>query len=213
MPEKEGLDIRFKLWGRKVKNASFGKPVKFLVDQGVNQHHITITRLLMLPLAILTAVFFEPLYGGIFFVVILLLDMIDGTIARIRGDPSDRGKFSDMVVDYAIYVSMIVLLMYWGAVWKVIAGYVLAVAPITYILAVVAKNEGKESDWIIEPFANQILFIVLVCAAFLTYAFLGHIEFFGHSITTHAFILLSATMTFHGIRFFFVLQDRWFFKK
>lgn len=100
--------------------------------------------------------------------IALLLDLLDGPIARYEHFSSDRGKFLDMVVDSISYLTIIFTFAYFNVNSVLIAVHAVAIN-YAYLFAIIKKNELKKSDWIIHPTANSTYLKLLPLTAF--YAF------------------------------------------
>ncbi|HEQ79343.1 MAG TPA: CDP-alcohol phosphatidyltransferase family protein [Euryarchaeota archaeon] len=195
--------VRF---GNMLKNALLGPIANIAVRMGISQHHVTIFRAALLPIALVLGLTYNVVWCAIVAAIIGLLDLVDGTIARARGDPSDRGKFSDIIVDFASYMCVTWMMAHWGVVEIPIAMWLMVVAPLGYLLAVIAKNESRPTDWIIHPFPNHILYILCNSVPFFLYAFLS-MDFYFNLF----YAITALVMTFHVVRYFYAIQKRWFF--
>lgn len=90
----------------------------------------------------------------LYFLVFWLLDMIDGSLARYSRTESDRGKFIDTVVDMLGHSFFCMGLAYSGVASPFIMFYQVIINAAVYLVAILYKNEGQPTDWIIRPEAN-----------------------------------------------------------
>ncbi len=84
----------------------------------------------------------------------LLSDLFDGDLSRFLKRSSDRGKFLDMLADHVLYGALILGTAYTLFEPDFPFAYHLFIIPITYVLAIIAKQEGRKTDWIIKPQAE-----------------------------------------------------------
>ncbi len=103
----------------------------------------------------------------------LFLDMLDGSLARTMKIDSDRGKFTDVVMDalnFALFITGVVYAeLLSGAVAVTLVHFML----LSKILLIVKKNLGKKTDWIIHPVAGAFpnIFVFLLYGLFAGWVF------------------------------------------
>ena len=85
-----------------------------LVPQSVTPNQITLVRLLLTPVAILLLVYQEYDFGVPFFLFLALTDLVDGSLARTRGQITEWGILWDPVADKIMIGSIVLLLLQRG---------------------------------------------------------------------------------------------------
>ncbi|HRY63549.1 MAG TPA: CDP-alcohol phosphatidyltransferase family protein [Patescibacteria group bacterium] len=90
----------------------------------------------------------------IIFLMIYILDVFDGSLARYMGQNSDRGKFIDVFSDQAVYAVVILTLIWIDFVSIKALAFNLLAVPVLYLLVVIQRNEDRPTDWIIKPVAK-----------------------------------------------------------
>jgi len=111
----------------------------------------------------------------LFMVLSLMMDWLDGSLARYLKKSSDRGKFTDVVVDttsYMIFVAGLAMAGFVSAGVGVIYGFVLVSARLFITLH---RSYGKKTNWLIKPIAGfwYNAFAYLPHLFFVLYAFSG----------------------------------------
>ena len=186
---------------RKVREKILKPLLKLLYKDHITPHYITNLRLI---LAIAFFLIFNP-YRTISLVIItfaLLLDMLDGPLARYEHFSSDRGKFLDMVIDSIGYLVIILTFVYFNVNSLLIAIHIAAIN-YAYLLAIIKKNESKKSDWIIHPTANSTYLKILPIIAF--YAF----HLFGINYLELSLYIATSLCILAFAYYYITLQIRW----
>lgn len=102
----------------------------------------------------------------------ILLDSIDGVLARHLKVDSDRGKFLDISVDVLTF--FLILATFWfNGVNPVLIMLVIITTSFAYLFAIVRKNECADSDWIISPKAKCIQIQIIPITAFYLFHLFG----------------------------------------
>jgi phosphatidylglycerophosphate synthase len=149
---------------RKLREKILRPFLKLLYKDHITANYITNLRLM---LAILFFLIFNE-YRTISLIIItfaILLDLLDGPIARYEHFSSDRGKFLDIVVDSISYLMIISTFVYFNINFILIALHIVSIN-YAYLFAIIKKNELKKSDWIIHPTANSTYLKLLPVSAF-----------------------------------------------
>jgi len=187
---------------QKTRAKVFRPICKVLTKLKIQAFHITNFRTL-LAFAFLAIFFYDKWISFSLIIISLLLDIFDGPLARYQKKDSDKGKFLDTFNDTVSYSIIIIALIFWGANWFVSIIHIISTL-YGYVLAIIYKNEGKESDWIIRPAAGATwLKILPTCALFLNYF---NIDIINISIMIS--MIMSVVWCFYYYR---KLQNRWFF--
>ncbi len=107
--------------------------------------------------------------------IALFADNLDGEIARYRGTASDKGKFTDVVVDNVTFTVFMLGMAYAGFVSGLLAGIVVYAMLLCRTFMVIKKNVSKQSDWLIKAYAGFFpnFFVYVLYASFILLA-LGH---------------------------------------
>lgn len=141
--------------------------------------------------------------GVSLFIIAIVMDSLDGGIARLRGSCSHRGTFIDKVADYTIYCASVVAMVYAEAVGGFVASYHVSVVFAAVILKIVADNEGEPSDWIINPAPRLVWFMIIWYAAFFVFVFAGK-NYLGDIL-----FWLNAALTLVALQSYIAIQSRW----
>jgi len=125
------------------------KPILAILNSaGLTANHITNFRFLG---AIIFPFWFyyRPVSASIFIVIIILLDTVDGALARFQKKALDKGKFLDVFTDRIVHSSIIFIFLWLGAGVHLVA-YQLIIMPVAYLLSSIKKGESLPTDWIIQ---------------------------------------------------------------
>ncbi|MDD2757909.1 MAG: CDP-alcohol phosphatidyltransferase family protein [Patescibacteria group bacterium] len=96
----------------------------------------------------------------------IILDVLDGSLARYQNKASDRGKFLDVFVDNILFCFLLFFILdFSGSIFLVF--YNLFILPIVYLLAIIKKQEFLPSDWLIKPYPKVTYVKAVVLVAFL----------------------------------------------
>lgn len=108
----------------------------------------------------------------IVFCIALLADNLDGELARHQGTASDRGKFTDVVVDNVTFSIFMFGVAYAGILDPLLAGVVVYTMLLCRTFMVVRKNVHKKSDWLIKAYAGFFpnFWVYVHYSAFIGYA-------------------------------------------
>lgn len=136
----------------------------------------------------------------------LVLDSIDGGIARCKRTSSHRGTFIDKVVDYSIYSASVMSMVYLENVGGFAGAYHVAIVFAAVVMKIIADNEGRKSDWIIDPTPNLVWFMIV------WYASLFFFMFTGANWMSDVLFWLNMALTLSAIQSYCIIQSRWFGK-
>lgn len=174
-----------------------------LARYGIKPHHITLFRLILsLPLIYY---FWRFSLAGVVTTLVFnwLLDTFDGSLARHLKISSDRGKFLDIVVDQFTYCLTALGLIYWQVVSPVIMGFFILISFFSYLVAIIDKQETRQSDWLIKPQADmtptKLASIVLVA-----------LIIFGYNFLDPGILILDIWLSVLFIHHFYSIIQRWY---
>jgi phosphatidylglycerophosphate synthase len=175
--------------GRRPVTTSISKLLVFL---HINPSHLTVFRFLLL-------VAFPPLWinnhyniAVSFLAANILLDIVDGDLARILNTDSDKRKFEDVMVDNIMVIVLPLALIWQGIISGFLGGYYIFIATLSWWLSVVKRNLVSKSGWLFRAQASFLLFVARFCViTFLIFTYV----LFGWDIFTATIITLSAILT------------------
>jgi phosphatidylglycerophosphate synthase len=97
----------------------------------------------------------ENLWGAfVFYVIFWLLDLFDGALVRYLNKTSDKGRFLDTLVDNFMYGVLMVGMIHLEVAWLWLLGFNIILEYGVQILAIINKQWGKPSDFIIKAQAD-----------------------------------------------------------
>lgn len=193
--------IRLNKGWRKFRDWLFHPIVKSLDGLGVSASSITNLRLLLVAL-FLGSFYYSPIWSIIIFTFELLLDMIDGPLARFANQNSDRGHFMDVLIDSVAYAALVFTFLYYSVNPIAIAVNLIFVNYV-FLLAAIKKNEMNKTDWIINPYPRSAYLWYPAMAAF--YAFhLSGLDYMELSLWVSNFA--SFFLFFY---YYITIQTRW----
>ncbi len=143
-------------------------------------------------------------FGVAMFVLSLLLDSVDGAIARYKKVTSHRGTFVDKVADYSIYCASILSMVYMEYVGGFAGAYHIAIVFAAILMKIIVDNEGRKSDWIIDPTPNLVWFMIIWYASLFLFFFFG-VDFMGDVV-----FWLNVALTLIALQSYYVIHLRWF---
>jgi phosphatidylglycerophosphate synthase len=134
--------------------------------------------------------------------IALLLDSVDGALARFQKNESDRGKFFDIFVDLIAFIVILSTFttdigsaaLVYATSWSVGA---------LWLLATIYKEEGHTSDWIIKPYPREIFTVIIPITAFF-FAELQWIDIRHNALWIVLIYALTASVVY-----LFLLLRRW----
>lgn len=199
--EDRGLVHDLNVKSQEIRGRFFLPILRRLDLLGVSGNMITNFRLILG--FVFFYLFFKSMYfGAILSLLTLILDAVDGPLARFQDKASDRGKFLDVFVDRIVY-SFIICLFFWLNTNPYLVVYHLLIIPLVYVLASVKNGETLKSDWIIKLRPKLTYVIVLPALAF--YAFV----FFAFDFLDFSLWISNALATGLSIYYYIYIQVRW----
>ncbi|MBI2013854.1 MAG: CDP-alcohol phosphatidyltransferase family protein [Candidatus Colwellbacteria bacterium] len=117
----------------------------------------------------------NPLMSFYFLLAALAMDAFDGGLARYLKVDSDKGKFTDVLVDNLNFTLFIIGLTAVSLVSGAAGAAYVYFMLLARVLMVVRKNLGRVSDWLIRPMAGAFpnVLAYLSYAIFTVYVFTG----------------------------------------
>ncbi len=100
---------------RDVKEFLFSPIADWLADNAVKPEHLSYLGLLMVA-PFVFFFHFNPWISFFFLLIHVLLDGLDGSVARIQKQDGESGAFIDMVCDYSFFYISFVTFVYYGFV-------------------------------------------------------------------------------------------------
>lgn len=140
----------------------------------------------------------EPRISFYCLIFCLLMDGLDGSLARYLKTDSDKGKFTDVLMDNLNFTLFIFGLTAAGLLTGLIAAVLVYFMLLTKVLMIVKKNIFKESDWLIKAkvgaFAN--IFVYVFYGFFVLWAFGGPDLFELLALISSALLILKAVIDY-----------------
>lgn len=164
MPLSERLDY-WQTASERWREIIFSPFLKFCRYGGITANNIATLRLL---LAVAFPFLITEYHKTAWWLmgISIFLDAFDGALARFEKIASDRGKFIDVLVDQITFGFLGIGLIRLLPDMSFALGLLTFLIPLLYLLASVAGNEGRPSDWLIKPQARltiyKIIFLVII---------------------------------------------------
>jgi len=160
-----GGEVGFMAWSQGLRASLLDPLLRTLTWADVTANHITIASLLC-GLAFVPA--FEWAAPWLAFALLflhVLLDGIDGPLARFRGTASDRGSFTDTMVDQVV-VSVVMIAMIHSGHASLWPGSLYIIFYLLVVTFAFIRNALKEPySWLLRP--RFIVFIWLMVEVYL----------------------------------------------
>lgn len=153
----------------KFREKYFLPVLQLLAMLRITPNQITLFRLvLIVPIAFYFVT--ESLSGVlIFYVIFWLLDLFDGSLARYLNKQSDKGRFLDTLVDNFTYGMLMAGMIHLQVTWLWLLALNIVLEYSAQILAILYKQGGKPSDFIIKAQADLPYFKSISHLALLMY--------------------------------------------
>lgn len=132
----------------------------------------------------------------------LLIDMLDGALARHTHTASDRGKFTDVLMDSINFTLFIIGLVYAGILSGLVATVYVYFMLLVKVLMIIRKNIARHTDWLIHPMAGAFPNVFVYSSYIL---FLLYVLFDSNYLTTASqifsmLLILKAISEYYTIR-------------
>lgn len=201
------IDIANKFF-RRQRDILFSPIIKLLYKLGINPNMLSISKILFAGLYLLLiknnlalAVFFL-LFGGV------LIDFLDGPLARYTNKDSDRGKFIDMFSDQLVYVFFVWGLMIINIGKPIILSYNILIISAFYLIIIVNKNENIKSDWIIKPVVRANYYKLVFEISIILHIFFNMNGFLFNKII----FIINIAVTIHFIYHLIIFSKKEYLK-
>ena len=132
-----------------------------------------------------------------------LLDSIDGPLARYQKNGSDRGKFTDALMDQLGFLLFMCGLVKADLVSSLPALVLAYSTLLVTVLMVVKKNLNKNSDWLIKAFAGAFPHTII----YICYGLYGVFAFADHNYFRKVFIVFSGLMVAKAISDYVIIRS------
>jgi len=159
-------------WSQNLRGEWLGPLLRLLGRNGITAGHITL-------LSLLCGLLFCPLFVGelyplafLFLLLHVLLDGIDGPLARHLGRDGDRGSFTDTAADQLVVTATTITLVYTGVCGAWSGGWYLFLYTVVVAFAFVRNALAKPYSWLFRP-----RFIVFLWLPVEVYWWPGSLEF------------------------------------
>jgi len=166
-----GGEAAFMNWSQRIRARLLAPHLAWMAGAGVRAGHITL-------LSLLCGLCFCPLYitGSYIFAFVMLamhvlLDGIDGPLARHLGSDGDRGSFTDTLSDQVVVTVTTITLMYMGVTGAWSSGLYIFFYCLVVGFAIVRNALGSPYSWLLRP-----RFIIYLWLIVETYWWQGSLE-------------------------------------
>ena len=160
-----GGEAGFMMWWQSLRAKFLDPLLKMLAALGVTENHITVVGLLC---GLAFPVVYHWVVPWLAFVLLLsqvVLDGLDGPLARYRGTASDRGSFTDTMVDQVV-VTVVMITMIWvghAGLWPGVLYIVFYLLVVTFAFI---RNALREPySWLVRP--RFVVFLWLLVEVYL----------------------------------------------
>ena len=200
MKDSDKID-RINRYTQTLRARLYNPLLRILTNCGITPSFITNLRLIG---GIVFYIFFftNPVWFSILLLVLLLLDTVDGALARFQNNASDRGKFLDVFVDHVSY-SLLLLLLLRISSDTFSVSYNLFIIPIVYLLATIKKEEFKKSDWLIKVYPRVSYLKLAVILPFFLKIMTNT------DLIPMGLFISNLTSSVLSIYYFIIIQSRW----
>jgi len=175
---------------------------EFFTHFGVTANHLTFLRFWVGPLYVILFPT-RPMTMFLVLLVAMLVDLLDGGLARYQNKAGDRGKFWDVLVDHTNYVLPIFALLFFPIVSPINIAYHLLILPIVFLLATIKESEFTKTDWIIHPHYSIVYLkpAVNTAVGFWVAGWLNYVD--------QTIFFVNILMTLMACYYAIVLAKRW----
>lgn len=132
----------------------------------------------------------------------MLIDTIDGPLARYQNTGSDRGKFIDVLMDQLGFAMFIFGIIKLGLISGLVGAVYLYFVALVTILMIIRNSFNRHSDWLFFASAGAFPYLMI----YVSYALFGFYAFGGNNylaISSKIFIILlviKAVLDYSAIR-------------
>ena len=176
MKPHKGRRLEQKIYERmaEMRTTLFKPLVRVLDKVGVTPNMVSYTGVLfMCGFAYFVAA--DPWFAMWLGVVAVVLDLIDGPLARYQKTTSDKGKFIDMICDSVVFTLFCVGLVYAGLVNSLVAMVFVYVMLMNKVLRCIRNGVFFKSKWFFKAVAGFVpnLIVGVMYGVFVFYVFSG----------------------------------------
>ena len=202
------LDIANQFFRRK-RDKIFLPITKIFPKLGISANALSISKIFFAGLYLLMIK--NNLILAISFLIIggILIDLLDGPLARYTNKASDRGKFIDTFLDQLVYVLFVWGLMIINVGNPIILSYNMLIIGSLYIIMVVNKNETLKSDWIITPIIRANYYKATLEISIILHMFFSMNE----SVFNKIILIVNIIVTIHFIYHLVLFSKKEYSKK
>lgn len=145
----------------------------------------------------------HSLIWGFWLIVIrMLLDCLDGPLARYQKTGSDQGKFVDVLMDQLGFAMFIFGIIKLGLVSGLVGAMYLYFVALVTILMIIKNSFKRQSDWLFFASAGAFPYVLIYLsyALFGLYAYGGSNYLDGSSKIFTALLVAKAIMDYRMVR-------------
>jgi phosphatidylglycerophosphate synthase len=167
------------------------------ISLGINDRHLTLARFLL-------ALLFLPLWLSGFYqaavtllALNIILDVIDGDLARVLHTDSDVRKFLDVTVDNIVVILYPLALIWQGLISGFLGAYYIFVMTLSWWLSAIRRSTSVKSNWVFRAQATRLLFILrfVVLTVFMFVYAISGIDVFS-SVVLFVSVCLTITSVY-----------------
>ena len=201
------LDIANQFFRRK-RDKLFLPVTKILHQLGISPNALSISKIFFAGLYLLLIK--DNLALAISFLIVggILIDLLDGPLARYTNKASDRGKFIDTFLDQIVYVLFVWGLMIISIGNPITLSYNILIIGSLYVIMVVNKNEALESDWIITPIIRANYYKATLEISIILHMFFNMDELVFNKII----LIINVIVTIHFIYHLIIFSKKEYLK-
>jgi len=138
------------VWTQRLRGRWLEPLLRFLNRQGVTPNHLTIASL-MVGLAFCPLWYWSPVAALVVLATHVLLDGLDGPLARYSGVASRRGSLTDTMADQTVVVATTITLMEAGEMATVPAATYIALYTLVVVFAMIRNALSIPYSWVVRP--------------------------------------------------------------
>ena len=143
-------EMKFMLWGRNIRAQILAPMLKVMKENGVTPNHVTILSLVSGVAAALSIGFDNDL-ALIFILLHVLLDGIDGPLARYTKADSNKGTFADTACDQIVIAAIGLGLINAGIITPLSGSIYILLYTVVIGFSMVRSAMGIPYKWLIRP--------------------------------------------------------------
>lgn len=136
---------------------SFFKPILYLLAKtGITPNQVSLAALAFAVATFYFALKGEIGYAAVFFIIHIVLDLFDGTLARYTKQASDKGKFLDMIVDNIAATLLVLALAIIGVINPINGAVFIYLMIMVIIFAAIINSKYYKSKWLFHARAGIV---------------------------------------------------------